>query len=82
MVTSSTPTPMPEMKRHRLRPKTCVLERHDDARGGVPKQRVSEDGAAAEAVGDETDQRGSDEESREHGGHKTRDAGGRKPAGG
>ena len=54
-----------------------VLERHDDARDGVPQQRVSKDSAAAEAVGDETDQRGSDEESGEHGGHEARDAGGR-----
>ena len=58
-----------------------VLERHDDAGDGVPEQRVGEDGAAAEAVGDKTDERGADEESREHGGHETRDAGGAEEAG-
>jgi len=55
-----------------------VLERHDDASHGVPEQRVSKDGAAAEAVGDKADQRGSDEEPGEHGGDETRDAGSRR----
>ena len=58
-----------------------VLERHDDARDGVPEQRVSEDGAAAETVGHEADERGSDEESGEHGGDEARDAGGAEEAG-
>ncbi len=58
-----------------------VLERHDDACGGVPKQRVSEDGAAAEPVGGEADERGSDEESGEHGGDEARDAGGTEEPG-
>ncbi len=64
-----------------VEPKDIVLESHDDARHRVPKQRVSEDGAATETVGDETDQRRSDEESREHGRDKSRDAGSGKKAG-
>ena len=56
--------------------KCMVLERHDDAGDGVPEQRVSEDGAAAETVRHETDERGSDEEPGKHGGDEPGDAGG------
>ena len=55
-----------------------VLEGHDYAGDGVPEQRVSENGAAAETVGDETDQRGSDEQPGEHGRDELSDARGRR----
>src|ERR1700722_15668806 len=59
-----------------------LLAGHDNARGGVPKERISKDGAAAEAVGHKADERGPDEEPGKHGGDESRDAGGTEEAGG
>lgn len=53
-----------------------VLECHYDAGRGVPEQRVSEDGAAAEAIGEEADERGPDEQAGKHGRDEAGDASG------
>ena len=75
MVTSSTPMPMPAMKRQRSTAKPERLERHDGGGDRVPDQREGEHGAPAVVVGDVAQADGADEQAGEQGEHERADAG-------
>ena len=75
MVTISTPSPMPETSRQRLRPKASCLQRDHDVGRRIPEKRPGEDRPASEPVGEEAAEDRADEEAGEQRGDEARDAG-------